>query len=116
MSDTNIETAIKFVSQFYEKYIEYFSKKPQSEDEEMLRNLILARCERIRAKIINGDPVALIEPYLNDIYEYEKQYAISDVDAEFDNVDIEFDNVDLDLSYAEYKQKKIEDAMDQNDA
>lgn len=103
MSD--IETAIKFVSRFYEKYIEYFSKKPQSEDEEMLCNLILARCERIRAKIINGDPVALIEPYLNDIYEYEKQYAISDADEEFDE----------DLSYAEYKHK-IEDATDDNDA
>lgn len=112
MSDTNIETAIKFVSQFYEKYIEYFSKKPQSEDEEMLRNLILARCERIRAKIINGDPVALIEPYLNDIYEYEKQYAISDVDTELDeDFDEDFDE-DLDLSYPEFKQKK----MDQNDA
>ena len=70
---------VRVVSQVYEKCIHYAAENPDSEEEEMLCNVILSRYENMRLRIVNGGcdtDVGLksIENSLLDVIVYEQQY------------------------------------------
>ena len=70
---------VRVVSQVYEKCIYYAAEKPETEEEEMLCNVILSRYENMRLRIVNGGcdtDVGLksIEDSLLDVIVYEQQY------------------------------------------
>lgn len=121
---------VRVVSQVYEKCIYYAAEKPETEEEEMLCNVILSRYENMRLRIVNGGcdtDVGLksIEDSLLDVIVYEQQYqdlrnSSIDVDDDDDysgdiitlekcrdETEILNVSVNLNLSCAEFKNNII---------
>ena len=128
---------VRVVSQVYEKRIYYAAEKPETEEEEMLCNVILSRYENMRLRIVNGGcdtDVGLksIEDSLLDVIVYEQQYqdlrnSSIDVDDDDDysgdiitlekcrdETEILNVSVNLNLSCAEFKNNIISTKDDDN--
>ena len=52
--DNNIKGVAQFVSIVYESIDKYNDMKPETEEEQLLLGVIIARYENIRAKILSG--------------------------------------------------------------
>lgn len=79
MNDTIVKEVVQFVSIIYESIDKYSKMKPETEEEEMLLSVIIARYENIRMKIISGmcDSEQNFKHLYNlytDIHVYERHF------------------------------------------